>query len=37
MRRTKAEFDFMSLYTLSTKVYKQLLEILDGINAVVHA
>ncbi len=23
MRRTKAEFDLMSLYTLSTKVYKQ--------------
>lgn len=33
----QAEFDFISLYTLSIKVYKQLLETLDGINVIVHA
>ena len=35
--RSKAEFDFLSLYALAAKVYQQLLEILEGINSVVHA
>jgi hypothetical protein len=35
--KAKAEFDFMNLYALSAEVYKQLLEILMGINSVIHA
>jgi hypothetical protein len=35
--RGKPEFDFISLYALSAKVYEQLVAILSGINAIIHA